>query len=93
MVLGQGERLVSGEEKSFFLGSLFCVASPSDIQNSLCIGKFLIFFFCKFDFSYFFCTFENSNINIDSMRKINDFKINALKVERVRKTFENLNSF
>jgi len=27
------------------------------------------------------------------MRKINDFKINALKVERVRKTFENLNSF
>jgi len=27
------------------------------------------------------------------MRKINDFKINALKVERVRKTFKNLNSF
>jgi hypothetical protein len=34
-----------------------------------------------------------SNINIDSMRKINDFKNNALKVERVPKIFENLNSF
>ena len=27
------------------------------------------------------------------MRKINDFKINALKVERVPNIFENLNSF
>jgi len=27
------------------------------------------------------------------MRKIGDFKNNALKVERVLKTFENLNSF
>jgi 3-methyladenine DNA glycosylase Tag len=27
------------------------------------------------------------------MRKINDFKNNALKVKRVQKTFENLNSF
>jgi hypothetical protein len=27
------------------------------------------------------------------MRKINDFKNNALKVERVPKIFENLNSF
>jgi hypothetical protein len=27
------------------------------------------------------------------MRKIDDFKNNALKVERVPKTFENLNSF
>ena len=27
------------------------------------------------------------------MRKIGDFKNNALKVERVPKTFENLNSF
>jgi len=27
------------------------------------------------------------------MRKIGDFKNNALKVERVAKTFENLNSF
>jgi hypothetical protein len=34
-----------------------------------------------------------SNINIDSMRKINDFKNNTLKVERVPKIFENLNSF
>ena len=36
---------------------------------------------------------KTSNINVDSMRKINDFKINALKIERVRKTLENLNSF
>jgi len=32
-----------------------------------------------------------SNINIDSTRKISDCKINALKVERVQNTFENLN--
>ena len=36
---------------------------------------------------------KTSNINVDSMRKINDFKNDAWKVERVRKTFENLNSF
>jgi len=34
-----------------------------------------------------------SNINVDSIRKINDFKNDAWKVERVQKTFENLNSF
>ena len=34
-----------------------------------------------------------SNINVVPMRKINDFKNNALKVKRVQKTFENLNSF
>jgi len=33
-----------------------------------------------------------SDINIDSTRKINDCKINELKVERVPNTFENLNS-
>jgi len=33
-----------------------------------------------------------SNINVDSIRKINNCKINALKVERVQNTFENLNS-
>jgi len=36
---------------------------------------------------------KTSNINIDSMTKINDFKNNALKVERVPNVFENLNSF
>ena len=36
---------------------------------------------------------KTSNINVDSMRKINDFKNDAWKVERVPKTFENLNSF
>jgi len=41
-------------------------------------------------FFNFFVFLKTSNINVDSMRKI---KINALKVERVRKTFENLNYF
>jgi len=36
---------------------------------------------------------KTSNINVDSMKKINDFKNNALKVERVPNVFENLNSF
>ena len=87
MVLGQGERLV---------------ASPSNIQNSLYIRQNIVwasklipqlFFFLNLIFFYFFVFLKTSNINVDSMRKINNFKINALKVERVRKTFENLNSF
>jgi hypothetical protein len=85
MVLGQGERLV---------------ASPSDIQNSAkySLGLKLdsstfLFFFLNLIFFNFFVFLKTSNINVDSKRKINDFKINALKVERVRKTFENLNSF
>jgi hypothetical protein len=48
------------------------------------------FFFCKFDFSYFFGFFLSTSTR---MRKIIDFKNNALKVERVLKTLENLNSF
>jgi len=48
------------------------------------------FFFYKFDFSYFFGFFLSTSTR---MRKIGDFKNNALKVERVLKTFENLNSF
>ena len=61
------------------------------------IGKMLLgfsawslnfFLFCKFWFFLFFCIFlKTSNINVDSMRKINDFKNNAWKVERVRKSF------
>jgi len=35
---------------------------------------------------------KTSNINVDLTRKINGCKINALKVERVQNTFENLNS-
>jgi len=35
---------------------------------------------------------KTSNINVDSTRKINECKNNALKVERVQNTFENLNS-
>jgi len=44
-------------------------------------------------FLIFLYFLKTSNINIDSMRKINDFKNNALKVERVPNIFENLNSF
>jgi len=40
-----------------------------------------------------FCIFESEQINVDSMKKINDFKNNALKVERVPNVVENLNSF
>jgi len=36
---------------------------------------------------------KTSNINVDSTRKISDCKINALKVEHIQNTFENLNSF
>jgi len=50
-------------------------------------------FFFNLIFFNFFVFLKTSNINVDSMRKINDFKIKAFKVERVRKTFENLNSF
>ena len=48
------------------------------------------FFFCKFDFSYFFGFFLSTSTR---MRKIIDFKNNALKFESVLKTLENLNSF
>jgi len=36
---------------------------------------------------------KTSNINIDSMKKINDFKNNALKVERVPNVFEKFKFF
>jgi len=48
----------------------------------------LLFYFCKFDFSYFFGFFLSTSTR---MREIDDFKNNALKVERVPKIFENLN--
>jgi hypothetical protein len=54
---------------------------------------FSFFFFVNFDFSYFFVFLKTSNINVDSMKKINDFKNNTLKAERVPNVFENLNSF
>jgi hypothetical protein len=42
------------------------------------------FFFVNLIFLNFFLYFlQTSNINVDSMKKINDFKNNALKVERV----------
>ena len=50
------------------------------------------FFFVKFDY-YFLYFLKTSIINIDLMRKINDFKNDMFKVECVPKIFENLNSF
>ena len=50
----------------------------------------LLFFFCKFNFSYFFRFFLSTSTR---MRKIDDFKNNTLKVERIPKIFENLNCF
>jgi len=47
------------------------------------------FYFCKFDFSYFFGFFLSTSTRI---REIDNFKNNVLKVERVPKIFENLNS-
>jgi hypothetical protein len=48
-----------------------------------CLPSNCNFFFVNFDFSCFFFIFlKTSNINVDSMRKINDFKVK-----------ENLNSF
>jgi hypothetical protein len=102
MVLGRGSGWFRVKEKSFLGFLFFCVVSPSNIQNSLYIGKILFgpqnwflnfFFFVNLIFLNFFVFLKTSNINIDSMRKINDFKINALKVERVPNVFENLNSF
>jgi hypothetical protein len=65
-------------------------------QTSPSTFPFLLFssFFVNFDFSYCFLYFwKRANINIDSMREINDFKNDAWKVERVPNIFENLNSF
>ena len=55
--------------------------------------NFFFFFVNLIFLNFFVFFFKTSNINIDSMRKINNFKNDAWKVERVRKTFENLNSF
>ena len=54
------------------------------------IPQLVFFFFCKFDFSYFFGFFLSL---LTRIRKIIDFKNNAWKVKRIKKTFENLNSF
>jgi hypothetical protein len=102
MVLGQGERLVSGEGKKFFRFPLFlCCLSLQHSkflmhrQNIVWASKLIpqLSFFVNLIFFNFFVFLKTSNINVDSMRKINDFKINALKVERVPNVFENLNSF
>jgi len=48
------------------------------------IGPSTFFFFVNLIFLNFFVFFlKTSNINVNSMKKINNFKNNALKVERV----------
>ena len=80
----------------------FCVDSPFKILYTW--AKILFgppnwslnfLFFVKFDFSCFFCFFLKRAISTSTqMRKINDFKNDAWKVERVQKTLKkNLNSF
>jgi len=61
-------------EREGFLGFSFCVF-PRNFSPPL---------FSKFSSLFF----KTSNINVVSTRKINNFKNNALKVERVQKTFE-----
>ena len=56
------------------------------------VGPSTSLFFVNFDFFLFFLFLKANNINVDSIRKISDCKIHALKVERVQNTFENLNS-
>jgi hypothetical protein len=57
------------------------------------IGPSTLYLLSIFIFSYFFVFLKADNINVDSTRKISDHKIYALKVERIQKTFANLNSF
>ena len=56
------------------------------------IGSSTSLFFVNFKLFFFFVFLKASNINVDPTRKISDCKINALKVEHVQNTFENLNS-
>jgi hypothetical protein len=42
-------------------------------------------------FLYFEFILKTNNTNVDSIRKISDYKINTLKVDHVQNTFENLN--
>ena len=80
----------------FFVLSLQYSKFPMHRQKN-CLGLKIdssTFFFCKIWFFLIFLYFlETSNSTSTQMRKINDFKINALKVERVPNVFENLNSF
>jgi len=61
--------------------------SPKHICHSTSL------FFINFNFFNFFIFLKANNINVDSTKKINNYKINALKVEHVQNTFENLNSY
>jgi len=53
----------------------------------------IFLFFVNFNFFNFFIFLKANNINVDLTKKISDCKINALKVEHVQNTFENLNSY
>ena len=79
------------------------IAPPKNQFSMVFIGKLLLgfstwslnflFFFVNFVFSYFFVFFENEQYQRRlKRRKINDFKNDAWKVERVWKSFEKLNS-
>jgi hypothetical protein len=61
-------------------------------NRSTFLFLFFSLFFVNFNFHIFLYFFKTSNIKVDSTRKISDCKINALTVECVPNTFENLNS-
>jgi len=52
------------------------------------VEKFVFFPNCLVQHLYFDFFFKNNNINIGSMKKINNFENDALKAEHVEKTFE-----
>ena len=76
----------------FKLPLLFVRVENYHLYVKYCLVPNLVpqLFFCKFDFSYFFRFVLSTSIR---MRKIDDFKNNALQVERAPKIFENLNYF
>jgi len=58
------------------------------VYKHLFIGENFSFFPNCFVQHLYFDLKKKSNINIDSIRKINDFKNNALKAQRIENTFE-----
>ena len=50
-----------------------------------------LFFLLFFEFNFFFK--KPININVYSIKKINNFKNDTLKIKRVQKTFKKLNFF
>ena len=106
-VLPSGERCRLGKDRFRFRVRVSCFSqcvilppfSFCVLWRPVFIGKNIVwasklipqlFFFVNLIFLVFFWIFLSTS---PRMRKISDFKNNALKVKRVPKIFENLNSF